>query len=191
MFKAHKVPKLELLRIPPNEVAARIPSRLVVGMSSCQLSRTQIWLEHLLTPLSITYGAFEHIKDSSDFLKHLENVKETGQNQGWDWDNMVLFSVDIKALYPSIKFEFLVLALNRCFDKHTDWSNNVKSHLVELIVYTLENQQIYWEHNFYTLRQGIPTGGKHSVPLANILLTFIMIYTFETNNDLNKNSRIL
>ena len=183
LFKAHKLPKLELLRIPPNEVAARIPSRLVVGMSSCQLSRAQIWLEHLLTPLSIIYGASEHIKDSSDFLKHLEDIKEAGRNEEWDWDNMVLFSVDIKALYPSIKFEFLVLALNHCFDKHTDWSNNVKIHLVELILYTLENQQIYWEHNFYTLRQGIPTGGKHSVPLANILLTFIMIYTFETNNE--------
>ena len=41
-------------------------------------------------------------------------------------------------------------------------------------MYTLENQQITWNNEYYLLNQGIPTGGKHSVPLANILLSFMM-----------------
>ena len=181
LFKAHKISKSELLRIPPEEVHSRIPSRLVVGMASCQLSRIQIWLEHLLTQLSKLYGSFEYIKDSTDFLVHLENVKTNAVNEEWDWNNMVLFSVDVKALYPSVKFEYLALALKHCFDKYTNWTDAVKTLLIELIMYTLENQQIYWHSKFYTLNQGIPTGGKDSVPLANILLTFILLFAFETD----------
>ena len=45
------------------------------------------------------------------------------------------------------------------------------------------------QHRMYThctkpisyVSQGIPTGGKHSVPLANILLTFILEHTLETD----------
>ena len=181
LFKAHKLAKSDLLVIPTDEVHSRIPSRLVVGMASCQLSRIQIWLEHLLTPLSKRYGISEYIKDSTDFLVHLEEVKGKAINEDWDWDNMVLFSVDIKALYPSVKFEYLELALRHCFNKCTDWANTVVNLLIEIIMYTLKNQQIYWNNMFYTLNQGIPTGGKHSVPLANILLTFILLYTFETD----------
>ena len=59
--------------------------------------------------------------------------------------------------------------------------------LIEIIIYTLKNQQIYWKDMYYTLNQGITTGGKHSVPLANILLTFILRYTFETNELFRQN----
>ena len=79
LYKAHKLPKAELLVIPPEEVSTRIPSRLVVGMASCQLSRIQIWLEHLLAPLSKLYGHFEYIKDITDFLVHLDKVKKRKQ----------------------------------------------------------------------------------------------------------------
>ena len=41
-------------------------------------------------------------------------------------------------------------------------------------MYTLENQQIFWNGDYYLLNQGIQTGAKHCVPLANILLTFII-----------------
>ena len=131
--------------------------------------------------MSKLYGISEYIKDKTDFLVHLEDVKGKAINEDWDWDNMVLFSVDIKALYPSVKFEYLELALRHCFNKRTDWANTVVNLLIEIIMYTLKNQQIYWNNMFYTLNQGIPTGGKHSVPLANILLTFILLYTFETD----------
>ena len=182
LYKAHKLSKAELFMIPPEEVHTAIPSRLVVGMASCQLSRIQIWLEHLLTPLSKLYGHFEYIKDSTDFLVHLENVKEKAVNEQWDWNNIVLFSVDIKALYPSVKFEYLELALRHCFDKYTNWTDTIKNILIDIIIYTLKNQQIYWKDRYYTLNQGITTGGKHSVPLANILLTFISRYTFESDS---------
>ena len=43
------------------------------------------------------------------------------------------------------------------------------------------------------LNQGIPTGAKHSVPLANILLTFIMLEALLNNAQFSTsfNSHIL
>ena len=47
--------------------------------------------------------------------------------------------------------------------------------LIKLILYTLKNQQIFWSGKYYILNQGIPTGGKHSVSLANIMLTYVLL----------------
>ena len=89
---------------------------------------------------------------------------------------MVLFGIDVQALYHSVKFEYLELAIIDCFEKLTDWPLQVKFILLDIIIYTLENQQILWDDKYYMLDKGIPTGGKHCVPLANILLTFIMCH---------------
>lgn len=182
LFKAHKLSMVDLLNIPPDAVHSDIPSRLVVGMSSCQLSRVQTWIEHLLTPLSKFYGNFEYIKDSGEFLSHLENIKAEAVNGKWNWNDMVLFTVDVEALYPSVKFNYLRLALKHCFDKCTSWEDNIKNDLINIIIYTMENQQIYWDNQYYILNQGITTGGKHSVPIANIFLTSVLCTAIE--NDL-------
>ncbi len=186
LFKVHKMSVDELLQIRPNNVATEIEYRLVVGMSSCQLTRIQIWLEHLLTPLAKFYGNFEFIKDSNDFLLKLEEVKKIAEEEMWDWSNYILFTVDVKTLYPSVKFNNLVIALQHCFNKCTTWSSDIIDSLTELIVYTLKNQQIYWNTAYYELNQGIPTGGKHSVPLANIFLSFIFIHSLDTDLDFKR-----
>ena len=59
------------------------------------------------------------------------------------------------------------------------WSEGIRSTLVDLIIYTLKNQQIKWNGLFYLLVCGIPTGGKHSVPIANILLSYIILSAIE------------
>ena len=88
--------------------------------------------------------------------------------------------MDVKALYPSVKFDKLTLALKDCLKSCTNWSDTVINTILELIIYTLENQQIRWNSNYWILNQGIPTGGKHSVPLANIFLTYILRYSLKT-----------
>ena len=174
LFKVHKLTIEELVGIAANEVSTRIPSRLVVGMGACQLSRVQIWLEHFLSPLAISYGKFEYIKDTNDFLMEIEKVKIDAVVENWDWDEFTLFSIDVKSLYPSVKLEYLATALHHCFNKCTEWTQSIKDLLIKLILYTLNNQQIYWNGKYYLLNQGIPTGGKHSVPLANIMLTYAL-----------------
>ena len=112
LFKVHKMSIGEFLKIHPNDVTSKIESRLVVGMSSsCQFARIQIWLEHLLTTLAIFYGNFEFIKDSNNFLLKSERVKNIAVEENWVLSCNILFSVDVKALNPSVKFDKLVIAL--------------------------------------------------------------------------------
>ena len=166
------MPKKDLLSINPDEVHKLLPSRLVVGMSSCQLSRAQVWLESFLSPLARQYGSFEYLKDSNDYLLCIYDTKNVAKAQHWVWDNHVLFTIDVKALYPSVKFVHLQKALMHAFTKCTVWPNEVKDTLIKLIIYTLENQQILWDSKFYLLCQGLPTGVKHSLPLANLFFIF-------------------
>ena len=179
----HKISIDELLNINANGVANKIPSRLVVGMASCQLTRVQTWLEHFLSPLAKFYGSFEFIKDSNDFLLQIEEVKLTARNENWDWNNHLLFTIDVKALYPSVQFKHLVEALQHCFNECTNWEVSIINLLIDLIMYTLKHQQILWNEQYYMLNKGIPTGGKHSVPLANILLSFIFIHSLNVDID--------
>ena len=182
LFKAHKLTMDELLNVLPYEVHSKIPSRLVVGMGSCQLSRVQIWLESFLNPLSVMYGSFEFLKDSTDYLCHIEALKRLSTDELWDWDKYILFTIDVKALYPSVKFVYLKQSLHAVFNKCTTWDSKTKDLLVEIIMYTLENQQVLWNGKFYQLNQGLLTGAKHSVPLANILLTFIFLFALDNNS---------
>ena len=175
LFKAHKLPLADVLNIKPTDIATSLPSRLVVSMKSCQLSRIQIWLEHWLTPLSMFFGKFEYTKDSYHYLCELENLKNVALNEKWDYSKIILFTVDVKALYPSVMFKHLKEALFSCFRQSTQWNQTVIEILIDLIIYTLESQQIKWNNEYYILTQGIPTGGKHSAPLANILLTHIIL----------------
>ena len=180
LFKVHKLSIEQLMKVHPDLVYQDIPSRLVIGMKNCQLRRVQIWLEHFLTPLAKIYCSFEYIKDSSEFLCELEDIKVVADHNHWDWTDYILFSVDVKSLYPSVKFEHLVKALKHCFEKCTNWNQNTIDLIIEIIMYTLKEQQIYWNGSYYLLNQGIPTGGNHSVPLANILIRFILFDAFDS-----------
>ena len=186
LLKAHKIPLADLRKIKPNEVHAKIPARLVVGMGSCQLSRIQSWIEHLLTPFSKEYGVFEYTKDSNCVLEEIESLNEKITNEHWDLNKATLFAVDVKALYPSVNLQFLRTALTSSFKKWTDWNDTIITILVKIIMYTLEHQQISWNGQLYLLNQGIPTGAKHCVPLANIFLSFIIRELLD-NDEMFKN----
>ena len=181
LFKLHKLRMEDILQLQPNEVAEKIPSRLVVGMSNCQLSRVQCWLESFLTPLAKRYGEFEYIKDSTDMLRHLEAKKTQLLSEETTLADIILFTIDVKALYPSVKFPYLFDGLKDCFKTCTNWTNHQIAVILELIFYTLQHQQLKWDDKIYLLQQGIPTGAKHSVPLANIFLTYILKDLLRTN----------
>ena len=77
-----------------------------------KMSRVQAWLEAFLTPLSKLYGNFEYTKDSNDVLMDFLNLNTVAESEAWDFSDIMLFGIDVKALYTSIKFEYLKLALN-------------------------------------------------------------------------------
>ena len=110
---------------------------------------------------------------------HIENINNRNDI---DWSEIILLTIDVHALYPSNKFPYLFDSLKDCFKCCTKWNSRQIALVLELIFYTLQNQQIQWDSKVYTLKQGLLTGGKHSVPLANIFLTYILRQLLRTNN---------
>ena len=70
-----------------------------------------------------------------------------------------------------------------CYDKCTDWSVQVKSILLDLFR-MFKCQQIFWDNKFYILEKGIPSTGKHCVPLDNIFFCYILKELLDTNLEL-------
>ena len=113
LFNAHKIPFVDILKVLPEHVATEILARFVVGMVCCQMYRLQCWLECFLPTLAIRYGDFEYIKNSNDMLVEIEEVKSSVVEEMLDWDMITLFTIHVKALYPSVKFKFLKMALTK------------------------------------------------------------------------------
>ena len=123
-----------------------------------------------------------NVKDSNDFLFHLEQTKDIALSENWNWDDMIVFSIDVKALYPSVNFEFLEKAINNAFDTCTAWSTEVKDTLVALILHTLKRQQVRWNGFYYMLNKGIPTGSNMQchLPIYFSLLLYLMLFQLMT-----------
>ena len=68
------------------------------------------------------YGNFEYTKDSTDILIDFLYLNRVAENEEWNFNDEMLFGIDVQALYPSVKFEYLELALIDCFEKCTNWS---------------------------------------------------------------------
>ena len=114
-------------------------------------------------------------------LRHLEEKKRELSSEETIWNDIILYTIDVKALYPSVKFPYLFDSLKDCFKTCTKWTNHQITILLEIIFYTLQHQQLKWDDKIYLIKQGIPTGAKHSVPLANIFLTYILKELLRTN----------
>ena len=74
-----------------------------------------------------------------DILIDFDNLNKVATDEAWHFDDLGLFGIDVKALYPSVKLE---LAICNCFNTLTNWPIEVKSILFDIIIYTLENQQV-------------------------------------------------
>ena len=110
-------------------------------------------------------------------------MNKLGANESSDFNDLI-FGIDIQALYSSVKFQYLRVAMMECIDKCTDWSVQGKSLLLDLIIYTPEYQQILWDNKFYILDKGIPTGDNHCDPCVSIYssVTSCESYQIQTLN---------
>ena len=68
-------------------------------MSGSAVSTKYILCDIILKPLAVS---FEYLKDSNDYLVLIETIKEISAIGNWDWRNIILFIVDVKALYPFV-----------------------------------------------------------------------------------------
>ena len=69
-------------------------------------------------------------------------------------------TLDVDALYPSIRLELAVAALTDALNTVTDYTAAVKDMIVELVKLCIENSVVHYRGSWFLSTLGIPTGGQ-------------------------------
>ena len=165
LFKVHKLSKEEIAakKVPPN--------RLVHASKFGPLYRMEKWSSPQLTTISREYCKNEFILDTGDLLNNIQNINESGCIQN---ENINLFTLDVKALYPSIQPELALEAVRDALLTDKTTNKNTKTAIARFIELSFENSYVTYGGECYQSKIGIPTGGSLSRQIADIFLHWIL-----------------
>ena len=127
------------------------------------------WLDSILTPIAQIYCEEEYLKDSTHFLKILEEHKHIIEKN-------LIFSLDVKGMYPSLRKDVVLDALQYALESEVtpNMDVNRKNCLMEAAKLCIENAVLFYRDSWYRSHIGMPTGGSESSSLANITLRYLL-----------------
>eukprot|EP00116_Pleurobrachia_bachei_P000624 sb/3460886/ len=160
LFKIHKLTEEQISEglVPP--------IRLVHATRNGPLYRLEKWVSPYLTKLSKEYVGEEFLRDTDELLKQLNGM---GELQG----NTRVFTLDVQALYPSIRKDLALTALDHALSnlRSRDDKAGAVKRFVKCI---LEETFVTFREVVYTTVEGIPTGNCISRQLADIFLHWLL-----------------
>ena len=164
LFKIHK--------LSAEEIDAKVipPTRMVTSGVGGPTYRLGVFLDNLLKPVVEKYCCNELVKDSTSFLRVLKSIEEKG-----DTKKMKLVgTLDVDALYPSIKLDIALQALIHALVFVTEYTSEQIDMIVEMAEICIKNSVICYRGAWYRTTVGIPTGGPESGSIANIVVYFVI-----------------
>ena len=96
------------------------------------------------------------------------------KNNFGDLSEKKLVAMDICALYPSIKIEVALEAIESALRRVSNYTDTIISGIVELTKYSLKNSVLKFKETWYKSIEGVPTGGPESPQVANILVKYVI-----------------
>lgn len=165
-FKIHKLSREQLQdkMIPP--------TRLVHATREGPLYRTEKWVKPYLTKISRKFCGDEFLLDTPDLIGDIKKFNQKRVNKQHK-DGFLLFTLDVVALYPSIRIdlalESLKVALENC-----DLDSGTCAAVYEFTELILQNAFIGFKGNVYTGKVGIPTGNCVSRQVADNTLHHLL-----------------
>ena len=174
LFKVHKLSREDLdnKKIPPN--------RLVHASKFGPLYRMEKWVSPYLTKISREYCKSEFILDTGDLIQQFETVN---QSQTLKNENVHLFTLDVKSLYPSIKPNLALQAIRDVLSTDKTTKKNLKKAIAQFIELSFENSYVTYKNDCYRSKVGIPTGGSLSRQIADIFLHWILFHKMNPKSD--------
>ena len=174
MYPLFKVHKLNEQQIADKMVP---PARFVNNTKFGPLYRIEKWMSPYLSTVSQSYCADEYIRDTDDFISQIEEWNMTTlATPRRDREKFHLFTLDVKALYPSIRPDLAQLALADALEQDNSLSEKMKKALVEMTKLLFDNSYITCKGKCYKLTEGIPTGGCNSRQNADSFLHWLLEY---------------
>ena len=169
--KPYMYPLFKLHKLTEQQIQQKIvpPTRMVTSGVGGPTYRLGVFLDALLKPVVQMYCQGELIKDSTDFLIELKKMEQNGTSR-----MKSIGTLDVDALYPSIRVELAIQALHDALSCVTGYSPEQVQMILKLARICLENSMVHYRGQWYKSKQGIPTGGPESSGIANIVVYFVL-----------------
>ena len=138
------------------------------ALTQSPTTRLEKFLAHQFGPVSRDYAGDEYIKDSTDFLRQIKDLVLA--------ENDLLFTLDVKALYPSMEQDIVMLSVDEALRNDNNLPENIKSGIAPSIEFCLKNSTLEYRGEFFRSIKGVPTGGSISRPLADAFLKYLKLF---------------
>ena len=164
LFKYHKLNE--------EQIQAKVipPTRMVTSGVGGPTYRLGVFLDTLLKPVVLKYCKNEVVKDSTDFLKELRRCEQSGDSSQMN----LVGTLDVDALYPSIRVDIAIRALRDALNTATSYSEDQIEMVIEMAKLCINNSVICYRGVWYRTILGIPTGGPESGSIANLVVYFVL-----------------
>ena len=135
--------------------------RPIVSDTNSESSRAAEYIDSFLGPLATQH--FSYLKNSYDFVSKIRNVEFP--------PNYLLVTGDVKSLYTNMDLKRTMDVVRETFMKYPDPARPDRE-LLELLEYTLYNNDFSFDNQQYLQLCGVPMGKKYSPNLSNLFLIY-------------------
>ena len=166
LYKVHKLTQeqIEAKMVPP--------VRLVHATKGGPLYRLEKFVSPYVTEISRKYCKEEFLLDTPDLISHIGNYnKDSLKNPRV---NLLLFTLDVAALYPSIRPELALTALQDALNSDTTHQTELKSAIHEFTDLILSESFVTYQGEGYINKEGIPTGNCISRQVADVTMHWVL-----------------
>lgn len=135
--------------------------RPIVSDTNSESSRVAEYIDHYINPLSTTN--FSYIKNSFEFIKKVRNHNFSS--------NYLLVTGDVKSLYTNMNIPRMVEVVKNALENNP-LDNRPDNELIELLEFTLLNNDFSFNGQQYLQTYGTAMGKKYAPALANLYLAY-------------------
>jgi len=172
------LPKIHKLSIEELVPGVPLPFRMVTDLSRGPTCRADKFIAaNFLKDLQDDYCK-DLIQDSTMFLQKLDVISPTS-------DHNFLFNVDVESLYDSLRRTDVDRALREAISIHRpNWSSGLVEWILESVNLSLDSSVARFGGVWFRAKDGVATGGKLCVYLANITVYYalnMIIYSRQTS----------
>ncbi|KAL5254262.1 hypothetical protein ACHWQZ_G013894 [Mnemiopsis leidyi] len=134
------------------------------------------WSSPHLTKISRAYCGEEYILDTPHLLGQIEEFNRE-QTSG----NLLLATLDVEALYPSINPQLALTAMTEAFVGDISTAEGIKAALTDFTKLGFDESFVTFRGSCYKPLIGIPTGGCDSRQIADIFLHWLLFTKIKDN----------
>ena len=166
LYKVHKLSQ--------EQITAKIvpPARLIHATKGGPLYRLEKFVSPFVTKISRKYCEEEFLLVTQDFISHVNNYNK--QTLKKPHKNLQLFTLDVAALYPSIRPELALTALEDALNKDTNYTQDMKNALYEFTDLIFSESFITYKAEGYSNKEGFPTGNCIYRQVADVTMHWVL-----------------